>query len=79
MTSQWSAPSRENVGALQVLAARSAEMVFGADRAKQLHASLTLFFVANGEVLLKAIFEVWFDGLLDEESMTALERLPEVM
>ncbi|MER9416425.1 DUF1810 family protein [Mesorhizobium sp. M0306] len=40
---------------------------------KKLHASLTLFSEAsNDEFLLETIFDVWFDGLLDEETMNDL-------
>jgi uncharacterized protein (DUF1810 family) len=38
-----------------------------------LHASLTLFSEASSdEFLLETMFDVWFDGLLDEETMNAL-------
>ncbi|MER9486192.1 hypothetical protein NKI50_09380 [Mesorhizobium sp. M0563] len=38
-----------------------------------MHASLTLFSEAsNDEFLLETIFDVWFDGLLDEETMNDL-------
>jgi uncharacterized protein (DUF1810 family) len=68
---------RECVAALQGLADRSAETVFGADCARQLHASLTLFSEASDEFLLEAIFEVWFDGLMEENTMAALDELTE--
>jgi uncharacterized protein (DUF1810 family) len=47
--------------------------VFGMDGATLLHASLTLFSVANSdEFLLETIFDVWFDGLLHEATMRQL-------
>jgi uncharacterized protein (DUF1810 family) len=70
---------RECVGALQALADRSADAVFGEIGARQLHASLTLFSEASEEFLLETIFDVWFDGLMDERTMAALENLTEAM
>lgn len=64
---------RECVGTMQRLSGLSARAVFGEVDAKKLHASLTLFSEAsNEEFLLETIFDVWFDGLLDEETMNAL-------
>ncbi|MER9246735.1 DUF1810 family protein [Mesorhizobium sp. M0145] len=64
---------RECVGTLQRLSGLSARAVFGDVDAKKLHASLTLFSEAsNDEFLLETIFDVWFDGLLDEETMNDL-------
>lgn len=55
------------------LSGLSARAVFGEVDAKKLHASLTLFSEAsNDEFLLETIFDVWFDGLLDEETMNDL-------
>ncbi|MER9328594.1 DUF1810 family protein [Mesorhizobium sp. M0488] len=64
---------RECIGALQRLSGSSAHAVFGDVDAKKLHASLTLFSEAsNDEFLLETIFDVWFDGLLDEQTMIEL-------
>jgi len=64
---------RECVGALQRLFDASARDIFGDAGAKTLHASLTLFSEASGdEFLLQTMFEVWFDGLLDEATMIQL-------
>jgi uncharacterized protein (DUF1810 family) len=64
---------RECVGILQRLFDVSAPAVFGDADAKKLHASLTLFSEASGdEFLLETMFDVWFDGLLDEDTMNEL-------
>ena len=64
---------RECVGILQRLFNTSVNSVFGDADAKKLHASLTLFSEASGdEFLLETMFDVWFDGLLDEDTMNAL-------
>lgn len=69
---------RECIGALQRLADRSAGVVFGDIGARKLHASLTLFSEASNEFLLGTVFELWFDGLLDEVTMMALKHMSEV-
>ncbi|MDX8514455.1 DUF1810 domain-containing protein [Mesorhizobium captivum] len=66
---------RECVGTLQRLSDLSARAVFGDDDAKKLHASLTLFSEASNEFLLETIFDVWFDGLLDEDTMNELNLI----
>ncbi|MDX8445667.1 DUF1810 family protein [Mesorhizobium captivum] len=66
---------RECVGTLQRLSDLSAHAVFGDDDAKKLHASLTLFSEASNEFLLETIFDVWFDGLLDEDTMNELNLI----
>ncbi|MDX8497997.1 DUF1810 family protein [Mesorhizobium sp. VK4C] len=66
---------RECVGTLQRLSDLSARAVFGDDDAKKLHASLTLFSEASNEFLLETIFDVWFDGLLDEDTMNELKLI----
>jgi uncharacterized protein (DUF1810 family) len=64
---------RECVGILQRLSNVAARAVFGEADARKLHASLTLFSEASGdEFLLETLFDVWFDGLLDEETMIEL-------
>lgn len=64
---------REYVGTLQRLSNLSARAVFGDENAKKLHASLVLFSEAsNDEFLLEIIFDLWFDGLLDEDTMRKL-------
>lgn len=64
---------RECIGVLQRQSDRDPRTVFGIDGATKLQASLTLFSVANGdEFLLETMFEVWFDGLLHEETMRRL-------
>lgn len=58
---------RECIGTLAHLSQASAREVFGVDDASKLHASLTLFSEAsNYEFLLETMFDVWFDGLLDQ-------------
>jgi uncharacterized protein (DUF1810 family) len=67
---------RECVGTLQRLYDQSARAVFGEVDAKKLHASLTLFSEASGdEFLLETMFDVWFDGLLDEDTMIELDLM----
>ncbi|ESY65224.1 MULTISPECIES: DUF1810 family protein [Mesorhizobium] len=64
---------RECVGTLQRLSNLSARAVFGDEDTKKLHASLTLFSEAsNDEFLLETIFDVWFDGQIDEGTMRKL-------
>jgi len=64
---------RECVGTLQRLSDVSARAVFGDADARKLHASLTLFSEASGdEFLLETMFDVWFDGLLDEDTMNEI-------
>ena len=53
----------------------SARTVFGDADARKLHASLTLFSEASDdEFLLETMFDVWFDGMLDEDTMTESAR-----
>lgn len=67
---------RECVGALQRLSSVSAHAVFGEVDARKLHASLTLFSEASGdEFLLETMFDVWFDGVLDEDTMNAIRLM----
>lgn len=67
---------RECVGALQRLANRSADVVFGEVAARKLHASLTLFSAASDdEFLLETMFDVWFDGVLHEETMNVIRQI----
>lgn len=67
---------RECIGILQRLSGLSARAVFGDDDRKKLHASLTLFSEASSEeFLLETMFDVWFDGLLDEETMKELNLI----
>ncbi|WP_353641779.1 DUF1810 family protein [Mesorhizobium sp. WSM2239] len=67
---------RECVGTLQRLSNVSAGAVFGDADARKLHASLTLFSEASSdEFLLETMFDVWFDGLLDEETMIQLNLM----
>lgn len=67
---------RECVGTLQRLVNFSARAVFGDADARKLHASLTLFSEASyDEFLLETMFEVWFDGLLDEDTMTKIRSM----
>ncbi|WP_027161980.1 DUF1810 family protein [Mesorhizobium sp. WSM1293] len=64
---------RECVGKLQRLSDLSARAVFGDEDTMKLHASLTLFSEAsNDEFLLETIFDVWFDGQIDEGTMRKL-------
>jgi uncharacterized protein (DUF1810 family) len=67
---------RECVGTLQRLSNVSARAVFGEVDARKLHASLTLFSEASGdEFLLETMFDVWFDGLLDEDTMNEIRLM----
>jgi uncharacterized protein (DUF1810 family) len=67
---------RECVGTLQRLYDVSPRAVFGNDDVRKLHASLTLFSEANSdEFLLETMFDVWFDGLLDEETMNGIRQM----
>ncbi|TSE07862.1 DUF1810 family protein [Mesorhizobium intechi] len=64
---------RECIGVLQRLSGWGAGAIFGDHDSKKLHASLTLFSEAsNDEFLLQTMFDVWFDGLLDEDTMNEL-------
>jgi uncharacterized protein (DUF1810 family) len=68
---------RECISTLQRLYDVSARAVFGDADARKLHASLTLFSEAsNDEFLLETMFDVWFDGLLDEDTMIELNAMP---
>lgn len=67
---------RECIGALQRLSTLSARTVFGDNNAKKLHASLTLFSEASyDEFLFETLFDVWFDGLVDEDTMNQLDLM----
>jgi uncharacterized protein (DUF1810 family) len=67
---------RECVGALQRLVKFSAHTVFGEVDARKLHASLTLFSEASyDEFLLETMFDVWFDGLLDEDTIIRVRSM----
>ena len=67
---------RECVGTLQRLVDFSARTVFGDVDARKLHASLTLFSEASyDEFLLETMFDVWFDGVVHEETMMAIRSL----
>ena len=66
---------RECVGVLQRQSDMDPRTVFGVAGATNLHGSLTLFSIANSEeFLLETMFDVWFDGLLHEETMRRLRR-----
>jgi uncharacterized protein (DUF1810 family) len=67
---------RECVGTLQRLVNLSARTVFGDADARKLHASLTLFSEASyDEFLLETMFDVWFDGLLHEDTMNTIRSM----
>jgi uncharacterized protein (DUF1810 family) len=67
---------RECVGTLQRLINFRASTVFGDINACKLHASLTLFSEASyDEFLLETMFDVWFDGLLDEDTMIRIRSM----
>ncbi|WP_292192211.1 DUF1810 family protein [Mesorhizobium sp.] len=54
----------------------SASTVFGDIDAGKLHASLTLFSEASyDEFLLETMFDLWFDGLLDDDTMTRIRSM----
>lgn len=64
---------RECVEALSWLANESAVDVFGEPDAKKLQSSLTLFAEASNEVLLRTMLAIWYDDLVDEETMVLLQ------
>ncbi|MGB3391115.1 MAG: DUF1810 family protein [Pseudaminobacter sp.] len=67
---------RECIGILQRLPTRDACSVFGESGAMQLHASLTLFSEASrDEFLMETMFDVWFDGLLHEDTMVRIKLM----
>jgi uncharacterized protein (DUF1810 family) len=66
---------RECVEALMVNATGTATAVFGSLDAAKLQASLTLFSEASNEPLLRIMLSVWFDELVDEETMMQLQTL----
>lgn len=68
---------RECVLRLQRLVHLDARTVCGDRGAKQLHASLTLFSAASDEFLLETMFDVWFDGLVDEATLGRLRAVPQ--
>jgi len=67
---------RECVGLLQRLADVGVHAVFSRTDARKLHASLTLFSaVSDDEFLLETMFDVWFGGVVDEETMKTIRQL----
>lgn len=66
---------RECIRILQRLFYLSASAIFGDVGAKQLHASLTLFSEASNEFLLETMFDVWFEGLIDEATANQLKMM----
>lgn len=68
---------RECVLRLQRLVHLDARTVCGDPGARQLHASLTLFSAASNEFLLETMFDVWFDGLVDEATLARLRGIPQ--
>src|SRR5690606_35833243 len=67
---------RECVRILQRISSLDCRSVFGIRNSKKLHASLTLFCEASaGEFLLETMFDVWFEGLLDEGTMIEIRRM----
>jgi uncharacterized protein (DUF1810 family) len=67
---------RQCVSTLQRLHDMNVYTVLGGEDAKKLHESLTLFSEAGGEeFLLETMFDVWFDGLVDEETMIRIRLM----
>jgi uncharacterized protein (DUF1810 family) len=67
---------RQCVSTLQGLHDMNVYTVFGGEDAKKLHESLTLFAEAGGEeFLLETMFDVWFDGMVDEETMIRIRHM----
>ena len=67
---------RQCVSTLQRLHDKNVYTVFGGEDSKKLHASLTLFSEAGSqEFLLETMFDVWFDGLMDEETMVRIRLM----
>ena len=65
---------RECIGALHHLPGLNARAVFGDVDARKLHASMTLFSEASDEFLFETMLDVWFDSLLEPQTMRALGR-----
>ncbi|QAY78965.1 DUF1810 family protein [Sphingosinicella sp. BN140058] len=65
---------RECVETLFTLVSTSALEVFGPADARKLHRSLTLFAEATNEVLLRTVLAVWYDNMVDEETILQLRR-----
>ncbi|BAB48446.1 DUF1810 domain-containing protein [Mesorhizobium japonicum] len=67
---------RECVDTLHGLFHLRPRVVFGEIAARKLHASLTLFSEASdNEFLLETMFDAWFDGMLDEETMSQIAMM----
>lgn len=62
------------VRALQDLAGTTAQAVFGAVDAAKLRSSLTLFAQADGEPMVHAALDRWFDGVEDPLTLALLRR-----
>ncbi|MGX5804902.1 DUF1810 family protein [Bradyrhizobium sp. Arg314] len=66
----------ECIGTLLRLSDLSAHADCGDADARKLHVSLSLFSEANNdEFLFETMFDIWFDGLLDEDTMNELNLM----
>jgi len=64
---------RKCIGAMRWFGDVAATAVFGDGSAKKLHSSLTLFTEATNEVLFRTMLAVWFDNMVDEETIIRLD------
>jgi uncharacterized protein (DUF1810 family) len=60
------------VEALQDLGSTTAAAIFGSVDAMKLRSSLTLFEKANGDPLISAALDRWFDGQRDDQTLEML-------
>lgn len=67
---------RECIDALTWLGDLTAPEIFGESSAKKLHSSLTLFAEATNEPLIRTMLAVWFDNLVDEQTIVRLNLVP---
>lgn len=64
---------RECIDALTWRGDMAAADVFGEPDTKKLHSSLTLFSEATNEPLLRTMLAVWFDNMVDEQTIIQLD------
>lgn len=67
---------RECIQALFWLDRAKATDVFAAHDARKLHASLTLFSEASGELMLRTMLAIWFDNALDQDTISRIDLRP---
>jgi uncharacterized protein (DUF1810 family) len=64
----------ESLKTLQLLEPTGAEAVFGSLDAMKFRSSLTLFAEADGDPIVEAALDRWFDGRKDEKTLELLAR-----